>query len=207
MTTVYLIRHSEGFRPLQGEFLTNDTVQLINEKSPLSVVGEELAKNLASQNEFKNIDIVWTSNYVRAMSTAKYFAVNNNLKVNIDDRLRERIQGITSWEELPDDFSKRQLLDENYKIGFGENQIEVRKRMEEVFDEILNNNLNKRIIIVGHSTAITFLLKRWCTVEYQKPYEFNEKTFFDGKWNFCETFKLIFDDNKNLISIENLKLV
>ena len=104
MTTVYLIRHSEGFRPLQGEFLTNDSVQLINEKSPLSVYGEELAKKVASNDEFKNIDVVWASNYVRSMSTAKYFAVNNNLMVNIDDRLGERIQGIKSWDELPDDF-------------------------------------------------------------------------------------------------------
>lgn len=204
MTTVYLVRHSEGFRPLQGDFFTKDSVQLINEKSPLSVDGEELAKYISSQKEFKNIDIVWTSHYVRAMSTAKYFAVNNNLKVNIDDRLGERIQGIKSWNELPEDFGKRQLLDENYKIGFGENQIEVRKRMEEVFNEILTTNLNKKILIVGHSTAITFLLKKWCKVEYQKPYEFNGKPFFDGIWNFCETFKLEFE-NDNLISIENLK--
>ena len=79
------------------------------------------------------------------MATAKYFAVNNNLKVNLDDRRRERIQGITTWEELSEDF--------------GESQIEVRKRMEEVFEEILNANKNKRVIIVNHSTATSFLLK------------------------------------------------
>ena len=205
MTTIYLVRHSEGFRPLQGVFNTDDSVQLINEKSPLSVNGEELAKRIASEPEFKNLDVVWSSHYVRAMATAKYFASNNNLKVNIDDRLGERVLGITSWDELPDNFYKRQLLDETYKIGFGENQIEVRKRMEEVFNEILNSNLNKRITIISHSTAIRFLLKKWCTVKYKEPYEFNGNAFFDGNWNFCETFKLEFDDNKELISIKNIK--
>ena len=206
MTTVYLIRHSEGFKTLEGIYSTKDSIQLINEKSPLSVHGEELAKELASKKEFKNIDIVWSSNYVRAIGTAKYFATNNNLKVNIDDRIGERIQGIKSWSELPQDFEEKQLIDETYKIGFGENQIEVRKRMEEVFNEILNNNHNKRIIIVSHATAISFLLKKWCIVKYQKPYIFNNKIFFDGKWNYLETFKLIFDDNNNLLSITNIKL-
>ena len=39
MTTIYLIRHSEGFQKLQGNILTKDSVQLINEKNPLSVGG------------------------------------------------------------------------------------------------------------------------------------------------------------------------
>ena len=205
MTVVYLIRHSEGFRPLQGEFKTKDSVQLINEKSPLTVYGEDYARKVASLDEFKDLDIVYASNYVRAISTAKYFAVNNNLLVNTDDRLGERIQGIKSWDELPKDFERLQMEDETFKVGFGENQIEVRKRMEAVFDEIINSNKNKRIAIVGHSTAITFFLKKWCDIEYLKPWKFNNNIFFDGNWGYCETFKLVLDDNNNLIDIINIK--
>ena len=205
MTTIYLVRHSEGFRPLQGIFNTKDPVQLINEKSPLSYDGERLAEKIAGNIEFKNIDVVWCSNYVRAMSTAKYFAVNNNLLVNVDDRLGERIQGIKSWNELPDDFTEKQFSNPEYKIGFGENQMEVRKRMEEVFDEILNANIGKRIVIVSHSTATAFLLKKWCEVKYEGPYKFNCNEFFDGKWNFCEIFKLEFNDNNELLSIKNIR--
>ena len=204
MTIVYLIRHSEGFGKLQGIMNTSDSVQIINEKNPLSVNGEHLAEQVSSKEEFNNLDIVWSSNYVRALSTAKYFAVKNNLLVNIDERLRERIQGIKSWDELPKDFEQRQFEDETYTIGFGENQIEVRKRMEEVFFEILNANIGKRVAIVSHATALAFLLKKWCTVEYGKPYVFNNKEFFDGNWHFCETFKLTFDDNNNIIDIEGI---
>lgn len=204
MTTVYLLRHSEGFGKLQGIMNTSDSVQLLNEKNPLSVNGEHLAETVASKEELSNLDIVWSSNYVRAVSTAKYLAVKNNLLVNIDERLRERNQGIKSWDELPKDFEIKQFEDETYKIGFGENQIEVRKRMEEVLFEILNANKGKRVAIVSHATAIAFLLKRWCTVEYGKPYVLNGKEFFDGNWHYCETFKLTFDDNNNLIDIENI---
>lgn len=204
MTTVYLIRHAEGFKYSQGSMLTHDSVQLINEKSPLSVAGEEMAKKVADKAEFKNLDVVWTSNYVRAIATAKYFAFNNNLKVNVDDRLGERVQGIKSWAELPEDFEEKQMLDETYKIGFGENQLEVFKRMEAILEEILDNNLNKRIAIISHATAMTFLLKKWCSIVYKKPYLFKNQVFFDGNWHFCEAFKLIFDENKNLISITHI---
>ena len=77
--------------------------------------------------------------------------------------------------------------------------------MEEVFEEIWDANKNKKVVIVGQSTAIAFLLKKWCEVSYDGPYKFEGKEFFDGKWNFCETFKLEFDDDKKLINIKNLK--
>ena len=62
----------------------------------------------------KNIDVVFSSNYVRAIGTAKYFAVD---KINIDERFGERKFGINSWAELPADFEVRQFNDFNYKIG------------------------------------------------------------------------------------------
>ena len=124
--------------------------------------------------------------------------------VNIDDRLGERVHGINDWNELPSDFGERQFIDDTYKVGFGENQREVRKRMEEVFFEILNKYKNKRIVIVSHSTAMAFLLMKWCKVFYNGPYLFNDREFFDGKWRFCETFKLVFDDDNNLVDISTI---
>ena len=62
-----------------------------------------------------------------------------------------------------------------------------------------------KILIVGHSTATAFLLKTWCEISYSDNYKFNNKEFFDGKWNYCETFKLEFDESDNLINIENIK--
>ena len=35
-------------------------------------------------------------------------------------------------------------------------------------------------------------------------YKFNNQVFFDGKWDYLETFKLTFDDKNNLIDIKNI---
>ena len=204
-TTIYLIRHSEPFKVHRGNVRTNETILLENEKSPLSIHGEKMAEEFAKSEEFKNLDLVYSSNYVRAMSTAKYFASANDLKVNIDDRFDERIHGVTSWSDLPSNFEINQFEDENYKLGSGESQKEVQNRMYEALCEIIKQNQGKRIAIVSHSTAIAFLLKKWCEIYYDKEYIFENKIFFDGKWNYLETFKLNFDDNYNLISVENIK--
>lgn len=205
MTTIYIIRHSEPFKVHRGIEDVCESILFSNIKTPLSVNGEKLAEKISNYDEFNNIDVVWSSNYVRAMSTAKYIAYKNNLKVNVSDKIGERVHGVNSWEELPSDFETYQFKDENYKIGNGESQKEVRERLLSFINKLLNEYKDKKILIVGHSTATAFLLKSWCEVNYADSYKFKGNVFFDGKWNYCETFKLEFDDNNNLINIHNIK--
>lgn len=205
-TTIYLVRHSEPFEFHRGIEDVHESILFANIKTPLSINGEKLAEKISNNDEFNNIDTVWSSNYVRAISTAKYFAHKNNLKVNISDKFGERIHGINFWEELPLDFEAHQFEDENYKIDNGESQKEVRERLLNAINYLLNEYKNKRILVVSHSTAIAFLLKKWCEISYLDSYKFNNKTFFDGKWNYCETFKLKFDEHNNLIDIKNIVL-
>jgi len=201
ITTIYLIRHSIPFKEHIGTKVANETILIENEKSPLSLVGEKLAEEKSLQEEFKNLDIVYSSNYVRAMATAKYFASINNIKVNIDEKFNERIHGVDSWNELPLNFELEQFNDENYKVGYGESQKEVQTRMFNGLMNVINYNRGKRIAIISHSTAIAFLLKKWCEVYYGKEYKFNDKCFFNGKWEHLQSFKLEFKDNE-LISIK-----
>ncbi len=86
-TTIYLVRHSEQLK-IKGEIFSKESSQIKNEKIPLSINGEALALNLSNIEEFKNIDVLFSSNYVRAISTAKYIAEKNNIEINIDERLR-----------------------------------------------------------------------------------------------------------------------
>lgn len=205
MTTIYLIRHS---MPLKvNNTLNSDDLQVQNEKSSLSIEGEQIAQEKLNNKEFENIDVLCSSNYVRTIQTAKYLAEKNNLEINVVSALGERKFGISSWDELPEQFERKQFLDENYKINNGENQKEVRDRMYSIITKILNENKNKRIAIVSHGTAISYLLKKWCDVEIiddKLRYSYNGTILLDGHLNYCETFKLIFDDDK-LISIENIK--
>ena len=205
MTTVYLVRHS---KPLKvNNTFNNDNLQVQNEKSSLSIEGEQIAKDKLNNKEFDKIDVLFSSSYVRAIQTAKYVAEKNNLEINIVSDLGERKFGINSWEELPENFERKQFLDENYKIGNGESQKEVSNRMYYTIMKILNENKNKRVAIVSHATAISFLLKKWCNiniVDDELRYNFNNNVIFDGHFNYCETFKLEFDDNNELVDIKNI---
>ncbi len=206
MTTIYLIRHS---KPLKvNNALNNDSLQIQNEKSSLSIEGEQIAQNKINQKEFENIDVLFSSNYVRTIQTAKYLSDKNNLEINIISDLGERRFGIDSWDQLPEEFERKQFLDENYKIGNGESQKEVRNRMYSAIMKILNENKNKRIAIVSHATAISYLLTIWCDIQFvddKLRYSYNNNILLDGYFNYCDTFKIEFDDSNNLINIQNIK--
>lgn len=207
MTTIYLIRHS---KPLKvNNTFNNDSLQIQNEKSSLSIEGEQIAQEKLNKNEFDNIDILFSSNYVRAIQTAKYLSTKDDLEINVISDLGERKFGINSWNELPESFERKQFLDENYKIGNGESQKEVSNRMYSTIMKILRENKNKRIAIISHATAISYLLKKWCDIQVvddKLKYSFNNNILLNGYFNYCETFKLEFDDNYELISIQNINL-
>lgn len=207
MTTIYLIRHSKPMKV--NNTFNKDNLQLQNEKSSLSIEGEQIAKDKLNKKEFDGIDIIFSSNYVRTIQTAKYLSEKNNAEINVISDLGERKFGIDSWDELPDNFERKQFLDENYKLNSGENQKEVRDRMYSVIMKILNEYHNKRIAIVSHGTAISYLLKKWCDVNIvddKLRYSFKNEIVLDGYLNYCETFRLVFDDENKLIDIKNIKL-
>lgn len=203
MTILYLMRHSKS---IKGENDPNDSLQVQNEKQVLSLEGEELALEKAKQ--FNGIDAVYSSNYIRAISTANYIAERNGLDVIIDNDLGERRFGFTSWDDKPEDFELKQFIDENYKFGDGESQKEVKKRMYEAITRILNDNKDKSVVVVSHASALSFLLKTWCDVsivDHNLLFKYKDKVIYHGKFYNCETFKLEFDDNNDLINISNVK--
>ena len=205
MTTIYLIRHSKTLK-VKNEY-NDDNLQIQNEKYSLSIEGEHIAEEKLNNKEFENIDVLYSSNYVRTIQTAKYIAEKNNIEININSDFGERKFGINTWDELPENFERRQFQEENYKLSNGESRKEVTDRMYNAIIKILNDNKNKRIAIVSHGTAISFLLRKWCSIEKNDgkgKVVFNDNIIFNGNLDYCVTFKLEFDDNK-LINIENIK--
>ena len=149
MKTIYLIRHS---KPEKNK-------QLKNEDIPLSEEGKILAYNLAKK--LGKIDIIYSSTYKRAIETAEYISKENNIKINISSDFNERKLGTD--KTIKEDFWLKQLYNENIKPINGESRLEVKKRMINGIEKILNNNDNNiTIAIVSHATAITFLLMNWC---------------------------------------------
>ena len=210
MTTIFISRHSQPFRKLLGEYDANEIEQIRNEKNPLSVDGEKYAEQMSNYPELLNIDVLYSSHYVRAMATAKYIAEKNNILLNVDERLGERKFGVNDIKELPSGFGEEQFRNWDYKLPNGESANEVSKRMNKVLFDILSNNKNKNIAIISHATAISTMLKKWCDIKLNEETKlieiyFNNELVFDGNWGCPELFKLEFDDNNNLISIKNIK--
>ena len=212
MTEVYLIRHSEKYRNFNN-IINDDSFQLFNEKIILSINGKMFANKLANMEEMSNIDVVFASNYVRSIGTAKYIAYRNKIDVNIDKNFGERIYGINSVDEIIDDFNVKQWNDIDYKLPNGESRRDVTNRMYNALIRVINDYKNKRIAIVSHGTAISFLLDKWCDVfvNYNNDNKMNTKIVFKNKIIFDNNisapcvFKIVFDDN-NIISIENINI-
>lgn len=169
-----------------------------------SVAGKSQLRKQLLRIALIGIDGIYSSNYVRAIATAKYIADINGLDVNVVSDFSERKFGVNVWSELPDDFEKRQFYDENYKIGDGESLNEVQERMHKALIQVLELNKRKKVCIISHATAMTTLFKIWCDVIPSDGYYFNGKFISDTNWNYCELFKLEFDDDNSLINISNL---
>ena len=171
-TIVYLIRHSEQLKINGIKNIAEDN-QISNEKITLTVNGENKAKELSELVELSNIDVLWSSNYVRAISTAKYIANKNNILINIDSNFNERKLGdLKTLEELgkskKQSFTTEQLLNPKLKNIGGESIEEVNERMANALNKIIEANEGKRIAIVSHGIAIKSLLMNWCTLDEEQ---------------------------------------
>ena len=207
-TTVYLIRHSVRFSMNDIDIYNTTQSNIIkNEKIILSVEGEKRSEILSNEKELQNIDVVYTSNCVRTLQTAKYLLEKQKLKANIDERFDERRVGKPN-ADLYKDWFKLQFLDENFKTEGGESQKEVRARFNEAFNEVLEKNEGKRIAIFSHGYAIVFFLMNWCKCEYIEganilKLTYKGKDILNEKINAPEVFKLKFEKNE-LKSIKNI---
>ena len=204
MTVVYLIRHSI---PLLDDGIMNvsESDQIINEKIILSIEGEEKAKQISEISELQNIDVIWSSSYVRSKQTAKYIAYKNNLKINIDSRFNERKLGnIDKLKELGEtkqhSFTEEQLLDKNLKIEFGESMNEVNERMSLAVSDILKKYEDKKIAIISHGAAMRFYLMNFCNLNDNIQLLFNNKVL---DFSHLSIIKLTFNKNK-IIDIRNI---
>lgn len=208
MKVIYLIRHAEALKNKNIIFKENFDEQEKNEKLPLSVIGEQEALNTAKKYFEKGIDQVWTSTYERAISTAKYIATLNNVNINISKKFNERKLGNT--DGVKEEFWLTQLYDENAKTENGESQKEVRIRMLDGINDILNNmDDNSTSVIISHATSITFLLMNWCELisaqldGKKRHLKYKNADILNGSFGYADIFKLSFNKNQ-LIYIEKI---
>lgn len=207
-TIVYLIRHSEKLDTKYiDKYHSDEFYQITREKRILSSEGERKAKILSENEEFDKLDIIYSSNYVRTIQTAKYFAERLNIKININKDFNERKYGNPLESK---EIGIEQYYDENIKNNEGESRKEVTERMYNAFNKIVKENKGKNIAIFSHGAAITFLLMKWCdllsiTNDKKKCLKFKNNIITNKIFEAPEVFKIIINENNSIKSIRNLE--
>ena len=204
MTKIYLLRHSMADKNVDFRNL-KESFENINKKYILSVEGEKKAQKYSEISELNNLNMVISSNYVRSIATAKYMAIKNKIKVIVDANFDERKFGVDDPEKIPADFFKKQFINHEYKLKYGESFDEVRARAIRGLAKVLKKNIGKNALIVTHSSTITFLLSKWCEVDYNSKYiiRYKGKTIING-FNTPDLIELTFNDKNKLESIRRV---
>lgn len=146
MTTIYFIRHAEP-----------DYTNHNDRERPLTQKGKEDSKLVTQYLCDKNIDIVLSSPYVRAVDTVKDFAESFGYPILTVEDFRERkVDSI--WIEDFYKFSKMQWDDFEYKLSDGESLREVQDRNINALMEVLKEYTGKNIVIGSHGTALSTII-------------------------------------------------
>ena len=154
MTTIYLVRHAEAegnlYRRIHGQYNA-----LITENGYRQIAA--LEKRFADVH----VDAVYSSNLFRTMTTAGAVYKPKNLPLHTDPRLQEIFMG--DWEDhpwgevrhfSPDELTRFNATDPDWRAPNGENLAEVGDRMEQAVREIAARHDGQTVAIFSHGTSI-----------------------------------------------------
>ena len=97
-------------------------------------------------------------------------------------------------------YTIEQIIDRDLKCTNGESMNDTKNRFEKKINEVINNNLGKRLAIVSHGAAIKFYLMNWCEL-IGKDIEYKGNII---KIESPSITKLIFDENMQLKEMYNI---
>ncbi|TFE19359.1 histidine phosphatase family protein [Cohnella luojiensis] len=171
MKTIYLIRHckAKGQEP--------DAV--------LTLEGLAQSESLSDFLLDKQIDLVISSPFLRAIHSIKPFIDLTKVSMKIDSRLSERILcsvELTDWM----DKLKVSFDDMDLKLPGGESSVEATNRGIEVINELMNESAYN-IVIVTHGNLLSLIIRN-----FKKDFGFNEWKEMKNP----DVFKLIIEQDK-----------
>lgn len=146
MTIVYFVRHAES-----NYNNHNDLLRELTEKGSMD---SKLVTKFLSDKE---INIVFSSPYKRAIDTIRDFADSSGLEIHIENDFRER-RVDSVWVEDFASFCKAQWTDFDYKLSDGETLREVQKRNINALNRLLNQHRDSRIVVGTHGTALSTII-------------------------------------------------
>lgn len=165
-----------------GSTLYTEEDRLFDEENypPLNEDGREEMIKIANWIKAKGlkIDKIYTSSALRNVQSARIISRICKEDYEILNNLKSRRSGIWSgltYEQIEEKFPE--MLEAYHKnpatyapLG-GENTIEVNKRVKDALNEIINNNLGSRIIIVTHTEIIQAAIQAALDIPPENQYK------------------------------------
>ncbi len=190
MNKIILIRH--------GESLGNAVRRLLGHTDlDLSPLGYRQAEATAEALKHEKIDIIYSSDLLRAMSTAKPHAVPRGLTVNLSKGLREvylgKWEGMTA-EDIICEYGEMYEVDwlggfGTFRFPDGESTAEAGERFYKEAVRIAKHNTDKTVLITAHAAVIRAFFAKVLEIPANEiaeklPFPTNasySEAFFDGE--------------------------
>ena len=145
--------------------------------SPLSKLGVEQVNRLKKQLEDTAIDAIYASVTGRTQETAEILNEDRQLPIILDKRLKEINFGYFEGlpEKLRDQFQVdsgpwQKDLNMDYSEFGGEKLSHVIDRQKDLLSELIQNNNNQTIMIIGHGCSLYGLVKTITDTQIEQKY-------------------------------------
>ncbi|MCM3665398.1 histidine phosphatase family protein [Mesobacillus subterraneus] len=179
MKTIYLVRHaSAAGQPIDA---------------PLTEQGRKQALTLVNFFKQKEIDIIYSSPFKRALDTIKPLSDSREINVIEDSRLGERVLSTVNFEDWREKL-KQSFDDFNLVFEGGESHSAGMERAKSLIEDVLCSE-EDHILLVSHGNMTTLLMRYFnesfgydCLMEMTNPDVFelvvsNEKTILNRIWD------------------------
>lgn len=174
MKTVYLVRHASA----EGQPID----------APLTEQGRKQAQALVGFFRQKEIDLIFSSPYKRAIDTIKPLSDSKKIKIMEDSRLGERVLSTVSFEDWRDKL-KQSFDDFDLVFEGGESHKAGMERAKSLLEDILCSK-EENILLVSHGNMTTLLMRY-----------FNESFGYDCLMELTnpDVFELVVSDEKTIL--------
>jgi 2,3-bisphosphoglycerate-dependent phosphoglycerate mutase len=184
MTNIYFVRHAES------DYSNHNDME-----RPLTQKGKQDRELVTRFLSDKEIDVVLSSPYIRAIDTVKDFAdLYGHLIVTVEGFRERKVD--SDWIEDFAIFTKMQWEDFDYKIADGECLREVQNRNIDTLLNVLREYQDKNIVVGSHGTALSTIINY-----YDPTYSFDD--FQSIRSLMPWVVRMSFEGNK-LIDIEKI---
>ncbi len=203
---IYLVSNSN----FSSNFYFIDEISLEDKKKfrPLSLEGENIARKIAKQEYFKDIERIYSDASLSCINSAKYLVEKLNQDVIITEKLEDIRIGDLNGKTVKM-LSYFQEHDFDFKLNKGESLKEGGIRISSFIRNIINEGYKDIVIYLPKRCILAYLLnhtKKEYNLDEKLVLSYNDNIILGNSDDFIDILKLSYEKNelKN-ITVLNLE--